>query len=167
MRSFRASCQGTFLAIARDVLQWHFSISNCSIVLLIGGKALFSLSRNAIVENTPMSELNLISSQISNSKGDGRPLDALLIRPIQRLPSVLLLLKDFHRELEKAESKYSSIVEMSFDQMKLILERLNKEKGIDEGRQRMLNLATTVENFPQGLVSSHRILLETSAVQGK
>ncbi|CAG5103240.1 Oidioi.mRNA.OKI2018_I69.chr1.g680.t2.cds [Oikopleura dioica] len=108
---------------------------------------------------------SFLSSQISNSKGDGRPLDALLIRPIQRLPSVLLLLKDFHRELEKAESKYSSIVEMSFDQMKLILERLNKEKGIDEGRQRMLNLATTVENFPQGLVSSDRILLETGAVQ--
>jgi hypothetical protein len=108
----------------------------------------------------------LIFSQISNSKSDGRPLDALLIRPIQRLPSVLLLLKDFHRELEKTDSKYSSIVETSYEQMKLILERLNKEKGIDEGRQKLLNLATRVENFPQELVSSERILLESASITG-
>ena len=50
--------------------------------------------------------------------------------------------------------------------MKLILERLNKEKGIDEGRQKLLNLATRVENFPQGIVSSDRILLESVQITG-
>jgi len=50
--------------------------------------------------------------------------------------------------------------------MKLILERLNKEKGIDEGRQKLLNLATRVENFPQGIVSAERILLESASITG-
>ncbi|CBY07331.1 unnamed protein product [Oikopleura dioica] len=118
------------------------------------------------LENLQTSEKfsSFLASQISNSKSDGRPLDALLIRPIQRLPSVLLLLKDFHRELQKQDSKYSSTVETSYEQMKLILERLNKEKGIDEGRQKLLNLATRVENFPQGIVSAERILLESASI---
>ena len=36
---------------------------------------------------------NFLTSQLLNEKCNGQPIDALLIRPIQRIPSLLLLYK--------------------------------------------------------------------------
>lgn len=39
---------------------------------------------------------SFLTSQLLNEKCNGQPIDALLIRPIQRIPSLLLLYKGTH-----------------------------------------------------------------------
>lgn len=100
---------------------------------------------------------NFLTNQLSNEKCSGQPLDALLIRPVQRIPSLLLLYKDFQSALKKADSSHYNDVTMVVQQLNSVLSKLNYEKGVDEGRQKLLELATHIDNFPQQLVSSERI----------
>ena len=109
--------------------------------------------------------------QLMNEKCNGQPLDALLIRPIQRIPSLLLLYKglklgpgpncytvlDLYKELSQIDSVHSFDIKEVVEQLEELLTKLNHEKGLDEGRQRLLEMATAIEHFPQDIVSSQRI----------
>ena len=112
-----------------------------------------------------------LTNQLMNEKCNGQPLDALLIRPIQRIPSLLLLYKgnrlgicptfnvasDLHKELSQIDSVHSFDIKEVVEQLEELLTKLNHEKGLDEGRQRLLEMATSIEHFPQDIVSSQRI----------
>jgi len=106
-----------------------------------------------------------LTNQLMNEKCNGQPLDALLIRPIQRIPSLLLLYKDLHKELSQIDSVHSFDIKEVVEQLEELLTKLNHEKGLDEGRQRLLEMATSIEHFPQDIVSSQRIAIEKTTIQ--
>ena len=63
------------------------------------------------------------------------------------------------------DSMYSFYIKEVVDQLNDLLLKLNHEKGMDEGRQRLLEMATSIEQFPQDIVSSQRIATEKTTIQ--
>ena len=70
---------------------------------------------------------------------------------------MLMLHSDLHKELSQIDSVHSFDIKEVVEQLEELLTKLNHEKGLDEGRQRLLEMATTIEHFPQDIVSSQRI----------
>jgi len=164
-------------AMEREVTNGHVSGKNIS-PFIIGnfcGEILesYSLYMKAFDKKTEeLTKLkksekfcNFLTSQLLNEKCNGQPIDALLIRPIQRIPSLLLLYKDLYKELNAMDSMYSFYIKEVVDQLNDLLLKLNHEKGMDEGRQRLLEMATSIEQFPQDIVSSQRIATEKTTIQ--
>lgn len=84
-----------------------------------------------------------------------QPLDALLIRPVQRLPSMSLLMKDLrkrtpedikdHFDLEKAENA-----------LKNVLSHVNEDKRRFEQKMKIFDIVYQVDNCPPNLISADR-----------
>lgn len=72
---------------------------------------------------------------------------------------------DLYKELNAMDSMYSFYIKEVVDQLNDLLLKLNHEKGMDEGRQRLLEMATSIEQFPQDIVSSQRIATEKTTIQ--
>ena len=64
---------------------------------------------------------------------------------------------DLYKELSQIDSVHSFDIKEVVEQLEELLTKLNHEKGLDEGRQRLLEMATAIEHFPQDIVSSQRI----------
>ena len=81
----------------------------------------------------------------------------LMIRPVQRLPSVILLLNDLLKHTKKErEHKDSPKLEEALVKIKQVLTNINEDKRKTEGQVCIFEIFSDIENCPPSLVSSHR-----------
>lgn len=82
-------------------------------------------------------------------------LQDLMIRPVQRLPSISLLLNDILKHTPKTNPDYSRL-EAALRAIKEVMTYINEDKRKTEGQLRMFDIFNEIDNCPPHLVSSHR-----------
>jgi protein ECT2 len=82
-------------------------------------------------------------------------LQELMIRPVQRLPSISLLLSDILKHTSKSNPDYNVLLE-ALKTVKEVMTYINEDKRKTEGQQKMFNIFNEIENCPPHLISSHR-----------
>ncbi|XP_015908108.1 protein ECT2 isoform X2 [Parasteatoda tepidariorum] len=85
-------------------------------------------------------------------------LQELLIRPVQRLPSVILLLNDILKHTPKSSPDHQAL-EKAIQALKDVLLHINEDKRKTEGQVEMFDIVNDIENCPPNLLSSHRSLI--------
>lgn len=95
--------------------------------------------------------------KINQSKPEcGRQsLQDLMIRPVQRLPSISLLLNDILKHTPK-QNPDAKCLEEALTAIKEIMTYINEDKRKTEGQLAMFDIFNDIENCPAQLVSSHR-----------
>jgi len=89
-------------------------------------------------------------------------LTELMIRPVQRLPSMSLLLNDLLKHTKKLSAQQGrdhrdvSLLESAMDKVKTVMTHLNEEKRRTEGQITIFDIYSEIENCPASVVSSHR-----------
>ncbi|KAF8767592.1 Protein ECT2 like protein [Argiope bruennichi] len=91
-------------------------------------------------------------------------LQELLIRPVQRLPSVILLLNDILKHTPKSNADHQAL-EKAIQSLKDVLLHINEDKRKTEGQVEMFDIVNDIENCPANLLSSHRSLVCKMDVQ--
>ncbi|GAB6020167.1 hypothetical protein CHUAL_002893 [Chamberlinius hualienensis] len=79
----------------------------------------------------------------------------LLIRPVQRLPSIILLLGDILKHTSKSNPDHAGLEE-AIKCLRDVLVNINEDKRKTEGQLAMFRLVNDIENCPPNLLSSHR-----------
>jgi len=87
-----------------------------------------------------------------------QPLSSFMIRPVQRLPSMSLLMKDLHRRTPDTLKDYQYL-EKAEKALKNILSYINEDKRRVEQKAKIFDLVYEVDNCPIGLVSADRCFL--------
>ncbi|XP_024892494.1 protein ECT2-like isoform X6 [Temnothorax curvispinosus] len=82
-------------------------------------------------------------------------LEELLIKPIQRLPSISLLLSDILKHTDKSNPDYSAL-EASISCIKKAITYINEDKRKTERQVAMFKVFEEIDNCPANLVSSNR-----------
>ncbi|XP_076454134.1 protein ECT2-like [Babylonia areolata] len=82
-------------------------------------------------------------------------LQELLIRPVQRLPSVILLLGDILKNTPNNHCDKEKL-EKAIDSLKNVLTHINEDKRKTEGQMVMFDIINDIDNCPATLLSSHR-----------
>ncbi|CAG5118270.1 unnamed protein product [Candidula unifasciata] len=82
-------------------------------------------------------------------------LQELLIRPVQRLPSVILLLQDIHKRTESNNPDKVKL-EQAIDKVKTIMTHINEDKRKTESRVVMFDIINDIDSCPATLLSSNR-----------
>lgn len=82
-------------------------------------------------------------------------LQELLIRPVQRLPSISLLLNDILKHTNKSNQDYSAL-EQALNGIREVMTHINEDKRKTEGQLVMFDIFNDIDNCPPHLVSSHR-----------
>ncbi|XP_015188031.1 PREDICTED: protein ECT2 isoform X4 [Polistes dominula] len=82
-------------------------------------------------------------------------LKELLIKPVQRLPSISLLLNDILKHTSKSNPDYGAL-ELSISSIKEVMTYINEDKRKTEGQLAMFDIFNEIDNCPPHLVSSHR-----------
>ncbi|XP_077293738.1 epithelial cell transforming 2 pebble isoform X3 [Arctopsyche grandis] len=82
-------------------------------------------------------------------------LQDLLIRPVQRLPSISLLLDDVLKHTNKSNPDHSAL-ESALIGIKEVMAHVNEDKRKTEGQLQMFDIYNEIDNCPPHLVSSHR-----------
>ncbi|RWS12216.1 Protein ECT2-like protein [Dinothrombium tinctorium] len=82
-------------------------------------------------------------------------LTELLIRPIQRLPSVILLLTDILKNTEKSNSDYKQLSQ-AIERLKEVLMHINEDKRKTEGQIAMFDILNDIEDCPAHILSANR-----------
>ncbi|XP_072742510.1 protein ECT2-like isoform X2 [Anoplolepis gracilipes] len=85
-------------------------------------------------------------------------LKELLIKPIQRLPSINLLLSDILKHTDKNNPDYSAL-EASINCIKKVMTYINEDKRKMERQLAMFNIFNEIDKCPPHLVSSHRLFI--------
>uniref|UniRef100_A0A0K2SYG9 Protein ECT2like [Megachile rotundata] n=1 Tax=Lepeophtheirus salmonis TaxID=72036 RepID=A0A0K2SYG9_LEPSM len=84
-------------------------------------------------------------------------LTELLIRPVQRLPSISLLLNDLLKHTRKEKDHPdSSALEKALNKIKAVMTHINEDKRRTECQMHIFDIFNDIENCPPHLVSSHR-----------
>ena len=85
-------------------------------------------------------------------------LTELMIRPVQRLPSISLLLNDLLKQTKRAEANHPDCEELeaALAKIKEVMTHLNEEKRRTEGQIHIFDVYSEIENCPASIVSSHR-----------
>jgi hypothetical protein len=83
----------------------------------------------------------------------------LLIRPVQRLPSTLLLLDDILKETPKGHRDHELLTK-AIASLKEVMTHINEDKRKIENQLAMFVLINDIENCPATLLSSHRSFLK-------
>lgn len=78
-----------------------------------------------------------------------------MIRPVQRLPSISLLLNDILKHTVKTNRDHNMLGD-ALRTIKEVMTYINEDKRKTEGQQRMFNIFNEIENCPAHLISSHR-----------
>ncbi|GFT90886.1 protein ECT2 [Nephila pilipes] len=91
-------------------------------------------------------------------------LQELLIRPVQRLPSVILLLNDILKHTPKSNPDNQAL-EKAIQSLKDVLMHINEDKRKTEGQVEMFDIVNDIENCPPNLLSSHRNLVYKTDMQ--
>ncbi|MCL4113007.1 UNVERIFIED_CONTAM: hypothetical protein GTU68_064137 [Idotea baltica] len=79
----------------------------------------------------------------------------LLIRPVQRLPSMSLLINDILKHTEKLSPDHAALEE-ALDKIKSIMTFINDDKRKTEAKLKLFEIHNDIENCPPNLVASHR-----------
>lgn len=85
-------------------------------------------------------------------------LSELLIRPVQRLPSVILLLSDILKSTDKANPDHKQL-KLAIDKIKEVLMHINEDKRKTEGQIAMFDIINDIEECPASLLSANRNFL--------
>ncbi|XP_071034057.1 protein ECT2 [Parasteatoda tepidariorum] len=85
-------------------------------------------------------------------------LQELLIRPVQRLPSIILLLNDILKHTSKSNPDFQAL-EKAVQALKDVLMHINEDKRKTEGQVEMFDIVNDIDNCPPNLLSSHRSLV--------
>ncbi|XP_006861910.1 PREDICTED: protein ECT2 isoform X3 [Chrysochloris asiatica] len=83
----------------------------------------------------------------------------LLIRPVQRLPSVALLLNDLKKHTTD-ENPDKSTLEKAIGSLKEVMTHINEDKRKTEARKQIFDVFYEVDGCPANLLSSHRSLVQ-------
>ncbi|KAM9529984.1 protein ECT2-like isoform 3-T5 [Salvelinus alpinus] len=93
----------------------------------------------------------------------------LLIRPVQRLPSVALLLNDIKKHTA-CNNPDKITLEKAIESLKEVMTHINEDKRKIEGQKQIFDVVYEVDSCPANLLSSHRSLVhrvETIALGDK
>uniref|UniRef100_A0A673ISZ6 Epithelial cell transforming 2 n=1 Tax=Sinocyclocheilus rhinocerous TaxID=307959 RepID=A0A673ISZ6_9TELE len=96
-------------------------------------------------------------------------LGELLIRPVQRLPSVALLLNDIKKHTSD-DNPDKVTLEKAIESLKEVMTHINEDKRKTEGQKQIFDVVYEVDGCPANLLSSHRSLVhrvETIALGDK
>ena len=85
-------------------------------------------------------------------------LPELMIRPVQRLPSISLLLTDLLKHTKREDPTHPDCeeLEIALSKIKEVMNHLNEEKRRTEGQIHIFDIYSEIENCPASVVSSHR-----------
>ena len=85
-------------------------------------------------------------------------LTELMIRPVQRLPSISLLLNDILKHTKRQDANHPDCAELekALAKIKEVMTHLNEEKRRTEGQIHIFDVYSEIENCPASIVSSHR-----------
>ncbi|XP_069753016.1 protein ECT2 isoform X6 [Narcine bancroftii] len=83
----------------------------------------------------------------------------LLIRPVQRLPSVVLLLNDLWKHTADDNPDKLSL-ENAIEMLKEVMTHINEDKRKTEGQRQIFDVVYEVDGCPANLLSSHRNLVQ-------
>ncbi|XP_058517078.1 protein ECT2 isoform X9 [Ochotona princeps] len=83
----------------------------------------------------------------------------LLIRPVQRLPSVALLLNDLKKHTVD-ENPDKSTLEKAIGSLKEVMTHINEDKRKTEAQKQIFDVVYEVDGCPANLLSSHRSLIQ-------
>ncbi|XP_055502242.1 protein ECT2 isoform X1 [Leucoraja erinacea] len=83
----------------------------------------------------------------------------LLIRPVQRLPSVVLLLNDLWKHTANDNPDKVSL-ENAVEILKEVMTHINEDKRKTEGQRQIFDVVYEVDGCPANLLSSHRNLVQ-------
>ncbi|XP_037300205.1 protein ECT2 isoform X2 [Manduca sexta] len=82
-------------------------------------------------------------------------LQELLIRPVQRLPSISLLLDDILKHTHKNNPDHAALVR-ALAGLREVMSHINEDKRKTEGQLQMFDIYNDIDQCPAHLVSSHR-----------
>ncbi|XP_026524162.1 protein ECT2 [Notechis scutatus] len=83
----------------------------------------------------------------------------LLIRPVQRLPSVALLLNDLKKHTAE-DNPDKATLESAIESLKEVMTHINEDKRKTEGQRQIFDVVYEVDGCPANLLSSHRCLIQ-------
>ncbi|NXI43471.1 ECT2 protein, partial [Galbula dea] len=83
----------------------------------------------------------------------------LLIRPVQRLPSVALLLNDIKKHTSD-ENPDKITLERAIESLKEVMTHINEDKRKTEAQRQFFDVVYEVDGCPANLLSSHRSLVQ-------
>ncbi|PAA47754.1 hypothetical protein BOX15_Mlig033656g4 [Macrostomum lignano] len=86
-------------------------------------------------------------------------LKELLIRPVQRLPSVTLLLGDMLKVTNEDSPDHAGL-QQALAVVRKALDHINEEKRTTDSQLAMFDIINDIENCPPSLLSSHRVIID-------
>ncbi|XP_036378147.1 protein ECT2 isoform X2 [Megalops cyprinoides] len=131
----------------------------------------FEMSKETIVKCEKQKPRFHAFLKINQAKPEcGRQtLAELLIRPVQRLPSVALLLNDIKKHTAD-DNPDKVTLEKAIESLKEVMTHINEDKRKTEGQKQIFDVVYEVDGCPANLLSSHRSLVhrvETVALGDK
>ncbi|XP_074492974.1 protein ECT2 isoform X2 [Sebastes fasciatus] len=120
----------------------------------------FEMSKETIVRCERQKPRFHAFLKINQSKPEcGRQtLVELLIRPVQRLPSVALLLNDIKKHTSD-DNPDKITLEKAIESLKEVMTHINEDKRKTEGQKQIFDVVYEVDGCPANLLSSHRSLV--------
>ncbi|XP_064195034.1 protein ECT2-like isoform X1 [Anguilla rostrata] len=120
----------------------------------------FEMSKETIVRCERLKPRFHAFLKINQAKPEcGRQtLAELLIRPVQRLPSVVLLLNDIKKHTPE-DNPDKVTLEKAVESLKEVMTHINEDKRKTEGQKQIFDVVYEVDGCPANLLSSHRSLV--------
>uniref|UniRef100_A0A3Q1GSW5 Epithelial cell transforming 2 n=1 Tax=Acanthochromis polyacanthus TaxID=80966 RepID=A0A3Q1GSW5_9TELE len=120
----------------------------------------FEMSKDTIVRCEKQKPRFHAFLKINQAKPEcGRQtLAELLIRPVQRLPSVALLLNDIKKHTSD-DNPDKITLEKAIESLKEVMTHINEDKRKTEGQKQIFDVVYEVDGCPANLLSSHRSLV--------
>ncbi|XP_054452245.1 protein ECT2 isoform X4 [Anoplopoma fimbria] len=120
----------------------------------------FEMSKETIVRCEKQNPRFHAFLKINQAKPEcGRQtLGELLIRPVQRLPSVALLLNDIKKHTSD-DNPDKITLEKAIESLKEVMTHINEDKRKTEGQKQIFDVVYEVDGCPANLLSSHRSLV--------
>ncbi|XP_042228864.1 protein ECT2-like isoform X2 [Homarus americanus] len=85
-------------------------------------------------------------------------LQELLIRPVQRLPSMSLLINDILKHTDRTSPDHTAL-EQALDKIKSVMTFINDDKRKTEAKLKLFEIHNDIEMCPPNLVASHRMYM--------
>ncbi|TSK53621.1 Protein ECT2 [Bagarius yarrelli] len=151
------------------VMNWSEDKSVGDIILKYSGELVkayppfvnfFEMSKETIVKCEKQKPRFHAFLKINQAKPEcGRQtLVELMIRPVQRLPSVALLLNDIKKHTSD-DNPDKITLEKAIESLKEVMTHINEDKRKTEGQKQIFDVVYEVDGCPANLLSSHRSLV--------
>ncbi|XP_053315711.1 protein ECT2 isoform X1 [Spea bombifrons] len=139
-----------FLACSKDLVKTYPPFVN-----------FFEMSKETIIKCEKTKPRFHAFLKINQAKQEcGRQtLVELLIRPVQRLPSVALLLNDLKKHTAD-DNPDKVMLEKAIESLREVMTHINEDKRKTEGQRQIFDVVYEVDGCPANLLSSHRMLVQ-------